>query len=86
MGQVYKSTITIYSDKDWSNSSILELGQDINEGSICQIWKVDILNEDEIYKEEHAEEILVFFGISNEAIDPKEHGLYDDDEYEFYSK
>ena len=61
MGQVYKSTITIYSDKDWSDSSISELAQDISEGSICQIWKVDRLNEEEIYREEHAEEILNIF-------------------------
>lgn len=86
MGQIYKSTITVYSDKDWSNSSISDLAQDINDGSICQIWKVDRLSEEEIYQEEHAEEILVFFGISTEEIDPAEHDLYDDDEYEFYSK
>lgn len=86
MGQVYKSTITIYSSQDWSGSSIVELAQDINNGSICQIWTVDRLSEKEIYQEEHAEEILVFFGISSDSIDPKEHDLYDDDDYEFYSK
>ena len=86
MGQVYKSTITIYSNRDWSDSSLMELAQDLNDGSMCQIWKIDKLTEEEIYQEEHAEEILVFFGISNEAIDPSEHEPFNDDEYEFYSK
>jgi hypothetical protein len=64
----------------------MELAQDLNDGSMCQIWKIDKLTEEEIYQEEHAEEILVFFGISNEAIDPSEHEPFNDDEYEFYSK
>lgn len=86
MGQVYKSTIVIYSDKDWSDKSVTDLAQDISQGSICQIWKIDELTEEEIYQEEHAEEILVFFGISDEELDPKEYDIYGDDEYEFYSK
>jgi len=85
MGQIYKSTITIYSDKDWSNNSIADLAQDVNNGSICQIWKIDKLDEVELYQEEHAEEILMFFGILEKDFEAYKSAIFSDDEYEFYS-
>lgn len=91
MGKIYKSTIVVYSDCDFSANNIHDLLDDLTgekAGSMCHIWTVAEIDEEELYQEDRAEEILFFFGLYDDELleldkDPSLN-LYDDDEYEFY--
>ncbi len=92
MGHLYKSTIVIYSDKDWSDKNVTELVVDLDNlksnSSICHLWTIVEVDKDELAKEDFAEEILNFFEIDESYFDIESDRTYgnpfSEEDYEFY--